>query len=87
MNMIIESIKASQRFESRGNPTVQVDIETSDGTFRAIVPSGASKGDYEAVVLRDGGYHYQGNAVLTAVKDVNEVLGPALMDSQIDLVN
>lgn len=85
--MTIQSVRASQRFDSRGKPTVQVDIETADGAFRAIVPSGASKGDYEAVELRDGGDHYQGNAVLTAVKNVNEVLGPALMDSQIDLAD
>lgn len=52
--MSIQSIKARQIFDSRGNPTVEVDLTTEKGTFRAAVPSGASTGKYEAVELRDG---------------------------------
>ena len=51
--MSIQSIKARQIFDSRGNPTVEVDLVTEKGTFRAAVPSGASTGKYEAVELRD----------------------------------
>ena len=51
----INAIKARQIFDSRGNPTVEVDLTTSLGTFRAAVPSGASTGIYEALELRDGG--------------------------------
>ena len=52
--MSIKSIKARQIFDSRGNPTVEVDLCTDKGCFRAAVPSGASTGKYEAVELRDG---------------------------------
>ena len=53
--VLINSIKARQIFDSRGNPTVEVDLTTNLGTFRAAVPSGASTGIYEALELRDGG--------------------------------
>lgn len=52
--MSIKSIKARQIYDSRGNPTVEVDLTTDKGLFRAAVPSGASTGKYEAVELRDG---------------------------------
>ena len=52
--MSIKAIKARQIFDSRGNPTVEVDLTTDKGLFRAAVPSGASTGKYEAVELRDG---------------------------------
>jgi enolase len=53
--VLINNLKARQIFDSRGNPTVEVDLNTSIGTFRAAVPSGASTGIYEAIELRDGG--------------------------------
>ncbi|KAF8396462.1 hypothetical protein HHK36_018085 [Tetracentron sinense] len=76
----IQSVKARQIFDSRGNPTVEVDIGLSDGTFsRAAVPSGASTGVYEALELRDGGSDYLGKGVLKAVENVNAIIGPALI--------
>ncbi len=69
---------AREILDSRGNPTVEVEMTTEDGTFVASVPSGASTGAYEAVELRDGGSRYMGKGVLQAVKNVNEVLGPAV---------
>lgn len=81
----ITSIKASQRLDSRGKPTVQVRITTDHGVFSSIVPSGASKGDYEAVELRDGdNSRYQGNGVLKAVYHVESVLGPAIIEAGLD---
>ncbi len=85
MPTILTSVKASQRLDSRGKPTVQVEVETRDGKFRAIVPSGASKGDYEAIELRDGGEAYGGNGVEQAVRNVQEIIGPALSGRQFDL--
>lgn len=75
----IESITARQIYDSRGNPTVEVDLVADGVLSRASVPSGASTGAYEAVELRDGGDRYMGKGVLTAVKNVNEVLGPKLV--------
>ncbi|KAF7818732.1 enolase [Senna tora] len=76
----IQSIFARQIFDSRGNPTVEVDIKCSDGTFaRAAVPSGASTGIYEALELRDGGSDYLGKGVLKAVDNVNKIIAPALI--------
>lgn len=72
---------ASQIFDSRGNPTVEVVVETLQGRFVAGVPSGASTGSHEAVELRDKGDAYGGKGVSKAVKAVNEVLGPALIQS------
>jgi enolase len=68
-----------QIFDSRGNPTVEVDVRTAAGLFRAAVPSGASTGAYEALELRDGGKDYMGKGVFTAVKNVNEIIAPALI--------
>ena len=75
----ITAVHGRQIIDSRGNPTVEVDITTTDGLFRASCPSGASTGAYEAVELRDGGSLFMGKGCLTAVKNVNEVLGPALL--------
>ena len=75
----IQSIKARQIYDSRGNPTVEVDLVAGGVLSRASVPSGASTGAYEAVELRDGGDRHMGKGVLTAVKNVNEVLGPKLV--------
>lgn len=71
---------AREILDSRGNPTIEVDITTEKGLFRAAVPSGASTGKYEAHELRDNDKsRYLGKGVLTAVKNVNEVLGPAVI--------
>ncbi|KAG9160483.1 hypothetical protein Leryth_008861, partial [Lithospermum erythrorhizon] len=76
----IKLIKARQIFDSRGNPTVEVDCHLSDGTFaRAAVPSGASTGIYEALELRDGGSDYLGKGVSKAVNNVNSIIAPALV--------
>eukprot|EP00536_Pseudo-nitzschia_multiseries_P019520 jgi/Psemu1/232703/e_gw1.5268.4.1 len=74
----IQSILAREILDSRGNPTVEVEVTTEQGLFRASVPSGASTGAYEAVELRDGGSRYLGKGVLKAVANVNDVLGPAV---------
>jgi len=74
----IQSILAREILDSRGNPTVEVEVTTEQGLFRASVPSGASTGAYEAVELRDGGSRYLGKGVLKAVSNVNDVLAPAV---------
>ncbi len=81
MPATIESVCARQVLDSRGNPTVEVDVVLGDGACgRAIVPSGASTGTHEAVELRDGdGSRYFGKAVTRAVANVNQVIAPALM--------
>jgi enolase len=75
----IKEIKAREILDSRGNPTIEVELETDFGKFLASVPSGASKGKYEAAELRDGGKRYFGKGVLKAVKNVNEIIGPKLI--------
>jgi len=75
----IQSVKAREILDSRGNPTVEVELKTEDGIFVASVPSGASTGAYEACELRDGGSRYLGKGVLQAVANVNDVLGPAVI--------
>ena len=76
----IAEIFARQILDSRGNPTVEVDVLTDEGALgRAAVPSGASTGVHEAVELRDGNKKmYLGKGVLKAVKNVNEIIAPAL---------
>ena len=79
MSMII-SVHARQILDSRGNPTVEVDVETENGVVgRAAVPSGASTGEHEAVELRDGGSAYMGKGVLKAIENVNTHLSDALL--------
>ncbi|MCR9182628.1 MAG: phosphopyruvate hydratase [Flavobacteriaceae bacterium] len=79
MSLIVD-IHARQIFDSRGNPTIEVDVITESGILgRAAVPSGASTGEHEAVELRDGGKQYMGKGVLKAVKNVNEIIAPALL--------
>ena len=77
----IEEIVAREILDSRGNPTIEVDVELSDGSFgRAAVPSGASTGKYEAVELRDKQKkRYLGKGVEKAVVNVNRIIGPALL--------
>eukprot|EP01108_Squamamoeba_japonica_P005420 TRINITY_DN4275_c0_g1_i2.p1 TRINITY_DN4275_c0_g1~~TRINITY_DN4275_c0_g1_i2.p1 ORF type:complete len:460 (-),score=212.69 TRINITY_DN4275_c0_g1_i2:31-1338(-) len=77
---IISNVHARQIFDSRGNPTVEVDVTTGDGQFRAAVPSGASTGIYEAVELRDGDKDaYLGKGVSKAVANVNGAIRDALI--------
>jgi enolase len=78
MKSKIKSIKAREILDSRGNPTVEVELETDFGKFFASVPSGASKGEYEAVELRDEGERYFGKGVKKAVKNVNEIISKKL---------
>jgi len=74
----IKKIKAREILDSRGNPTVEVELETDFGKFFASVPSGASKGKYEAVELRDGEKRYFGKGVKKAIKNVNEIISKKL---------
>jgi enolase len=77
---IIINVHARQIFDSRGNPTVEVDVTTENGVLgRAAVPSGASTGEHEAVELRDGGKDYMGKGVLKAVANVNEIIAQELL--------
>uniref|UniRef100_A0A8C9WSS0 phosphopyruvate hydratase n=1 Tax=Scleropages formosus TaxID=113540 RepID=A0A8C9WSS0_SCLFO len=77
--MSIVNIVAREILDSRGNPTVEVDLHTEKGVFRAAVPSGASTGIYEALELRDGDKtRYKGKGVLQAVGHINNTIGPAL---------
>ena len=77
---IILDIHARQIFDSRGNPTVEVDVITENGVLgRAAVPSGASTGEHEAVELRDGGSDYMGKGVLKAVENVNEIISKEII--------
>mmetsp|Transcript_32792 Transcript_32792/g.65051 ORF Transcript_32792/g.65051 Transcript_32792/m.65051 type:complete len:436 (+) Transcript_32792:68-1375(+) len=75
---MIQDVFAREILDSRGNPTVEVELTTAKGVFRADVPSGASTGENEAVELRDGGARYHGKGVEQAVKNVIEVIGPAV---------
>ena len=76
----IKKIHARQIFDSRGNPTIEVDVITENGSIgRAAVPSGASTGEHEAVELRDGGSDYMGKGVMKAVNNVNAILAPSII--------
>jgi len=72
--MAIKDIKAREILDSRGNPTVEVDVTTDNSFARAAVPSGASTGIHEALELRDKGKRYNGKGVLEAVKNVNKLI-------------
>jgi len=77
---IIIKVHARQILDSRGNPTIEVDVITENGVLgRAAVPSGASTGEHEAVELRDGGKAYMGKGVLKAVENVNTKIAPELL--------
>ena len=81
----IKSITAREIIDSRGNPTVEVDITLSDGSFgRSAVPSGASTGSHEAIELRDGDKRYGGKGVQKAVKNVNTRIATAFKGEQFD---
>ena len=80
----IKDIKARQIFDSRGNPTVEVDVITYDNIIgRAAVPSGASTGEHEAVELRDGGNDYMGKGVSMAVSNVNSIIRENLLGKSV----
>ncbi|KAI8841876.1 enolase [Chytriomyces cf. hyalinus JEL632] len=84
--MAIQKIFARQIFDSRGNPTVEVDVTTEKGLFRAAVPSGASTGIHEALELRDGDKKkWLGKGVLKAVANVNSKIAPALIAANFDV--
>ena len=79
----IDAVGAREILDSRGNPTVEVEVAVDDGTIaRAAVPSGASTGRFEAVELRDGGDRYGGKGVQRAVAAVLETIGPALVGTE-----
>ncbi|MBB3869142.1 phosphopyruvate hydratase [Parageobacillus toebii NBRC 107807] len=84
MSAIVD-VYAREVLDSRGNPTVEVEVYTEDGGFgRALVPSGASTGEYEAVELRDGDKsRYLGKGVLKAVENVNEIIAPAIIGFEV----
>jgi len=81
---IIISVHARQIFDSRGNPTVEVDVITENGILgRAAVPSGASTGEHEAVELRDGGNAYMGKAVGKAIDNVNKIIAQEIVGTSV----
>ena len=81
----IKSVVAREIIDSRGNPTVEVELTLSDGSFgRSAVPSGASTGSHEAIELRDGGPRYNGKGVQKAVKNVNTKIATTLKGKQLD---
>lgn len=83
-NKLIESVHGRQILDSRGFPTVEVDVVLSDGTLgRASIPSGASTGAFEAVELRDGEDAYLGKGVSKAVNAVNDVIAPAIIGKDV----
>lgn len=86
--MAVTKIFARYVYDSRGNPTVEVDLHTGKGLFRAIVPSGASTGVHEALELRDGDKSkWLGKGVLKAVANVNDVIAPAFVKANIDVAD
>ena len=84
--MEIVDVYAREVLDSRGNPTVEVEVALDDGTVgRAIVPSGASTGENEALELRDGDKsRFGGKGVLKAVKNVNEIIAPEIIGMYAD---
>lgn len=86
--MPIKKIFARQIYDSRGNPTVEVDLTTEKGIFRAAVPSGASTGIHEALELRDGDKSkWHGKSVLKAVANINDTIAPALVEKDLDPID
>lgn len=84
--MAATKVHARMIFDSRGNPTVEVDVTTSKGVFRAAVPSGASTGIYEALELRDGDKtRFLGKGVDKAIANINNILGPAVVASKLNV--
>ncbi|KAG1649792.1 Enolase [Nymphon striatum] len=86
--MPISKIFARQIFDSRGNPTVEVDLITEKGLFRAAVPSGASTGIHEALELRDGDKSsYHGKGVSKAVSNINNIIAPQILANNLDVTD
>ncbi|OLL27163.1 Enolase 1-1 [Neolecta irregularis DAH-3] len=84
--MAIQNIYARTVYDSRGNPTVEVDVVTETGTHRSIVPSGASTGIYEALELRDKDKSkWSGKGVIKAISNVNDIIAPALIKTNLDI--
>lgn len=82
----VTKLYARSVYDSRGNPTVEVELTTAEGTFRSIVPSGASTGVHEALELRDGEKaKWLGKGVTKAVAKVNDVIAPALIEAKLDV--
>ena len=82
--IVIKKVTAREILDSRGGPTVEVEIETEQGVFDAKVPSGASTGIYEALELRDGDKsRFLGKGVLKAVGNVNTIIAPAIVGKQV----
>lgn len=86
--MAITKLFSRYVYDSRGNPTVEVDLTTDKGLFRSIVPSGASTGIHEALELRDGDKSkWLGKGVTKAVANVNEIIAPALVEANVDVTD
>ncbi|MDF0590089.1 hypothetical protein P0O15_02710 [Methanotrichaceae archaeon Mx] len=85
MSLEIEMIRAREILDSRGNPTVEVDVWTHCGFGRASVPSGASTGIHEALELRDGVDRYDGKGVLKAVENIREVIAPKIVGMDVSV--
>jgi len=79
MDSKIKKVEAREILDSRGDPTIEVDLKTNYGVFRSSVPSGASTGKYEAKELRDGGKRYFGKGVLKAVENINQIIAPKII--------
>ena len=83
--MKIKDVKAREILDSRGNPTVEVDVILEDGVMgRAAVPSGASTGTREAIELRDGDSRFMGKGVLKAVYNVNGIIRPKMIGMEVE---
>ncbi len=80
---VIDKVVAREILDSRGNPSVEVDVFSGKNQGRFMVPSGASTGQFEAVELRDNGDRFLGKGVLTAVKNINEVIAPKIIGRDI----
>ncbi|KAL1918527.1 uncharacterized protein VTP21DRAFT_3187 [Calcarisporiella thermophila] len=86
--MSLLQLHARQIFDSRGNPTVEVEAVTRKGVFRAAVPSGASTGTHEALELRDGiKSEYNGKGVSKVINNIKDIIAPALIKAKLDLTN
>lgn len=86
--MAVSKIFARYIYDSRGNPTVEVDLTTELGTFRAAVPSGASTGSHEALELRDGDSKvWGGKGVLKAISNVNDIIAPAVLKANLNVAD
>ena len=81
---MIENVHARQVLDSRGNPTIEVEVKSNKGFGRAIVPSGASTGSREAIELRDKSKEYGGKGVRKAVQNVNEIIAPELIGLSVE---